>query len=115
MTNETWITMFPGVSRRTITAGANIMQMLVRLEKGSTVPLHQHHNEQTTYMLSGSLRFTIGDRTDDIHAGETATIPGNVPHMVVALEDTLVVDTFSPPRDDLLAIDAQHGLSLPRR
>jgi len=76
----------------------------VYLAKGAIVPLHSHHNEQITYILEGTLRFTLGegDETIDVSAGEVLTIPAHVPHMAEALEDTLDVDVFHPPRQDWL-------------
>ena len=78
----------------------------VYLAKGAIVPLHSHHNEQITYILEGMLRFTLGDggrgETVDVAAGEVLTIPAHVPHMAEALEDTLDVDVFHPPRQDWL-------------
>lgn len=75
----------------------------VYLAKGAIVPEHAHENEQITYILEGKLRFTLGDETVDVGAGEVLTIPPNVPHAAEALEDTLDVDVFTPPREDWLA------------
>ena len=69
------------------------------------VPKHQHHNEQFTYILEGALRFWLGDdgsEVVDVHAGEVLHIPSNVWHKAEALEDTLDVDIFDPPREDWL-------------
>jgi quercetin dioxygenase-like cupin family protein len=74
----------------------------VYLAKGAIVPEHSHHNEQITYILEGTLRFTLPDGTIDVSAGEVLTIPAHVPHMAEALEDTLDVDVFHPPRQDWL-------------
>ena len=74
----------------------------VYLAKGAIVPEHSHHNEQITYILEGKLRFTLGDEMVDVGAGEVLTIPAHVPHMAEALEDTLDVDVFHPPRQDWL-------------
>jgi quercetin dioxygenase-like cupin family protein len=74
----------------------------VYLAKGAVVPEHSHHNEQITYILEGLLRFTLGDETIDVAAGEVLTIPAHVPHRAEALEDTLDVDVFHPPRQDWL-------------
>lgn len=92
------------LSRRLIT-GDRMMLAHVYLQKGCVVPRHSHENEQITYILEGALRFHIGeDGTEEIvvSAGEVLHIPANVPHMAVALEDTLDVDIFSPPRQDWL-------------
>jgi quercetin dioxygenase-like cupin family protein len=92
------------ISRRLIT-GDKMMLAHVYLKKDAVVPQHSHHNEQLTYILSGTLRFWIGaDRSQqiDVHAGEVLHIPSNVPHEALALEDTLDVDIFDPPRQDWL-------------
>jgi quercetin dioxygenase-like cupin family protein len=92
------------ISRRIIT-GNDMMLAHIYLDKGAIVPLHSHHNEQLTYILEGALRFWIGaDGAEqlDVRAGEVIHIPSNVPHRAEALEDTLDVDVFSPPREDWL-------------
>ncbi len=92
------------LSRRLIT-GERMMLAQVYLDKGCIVPRHSHENEQLTYILAGSLRFWIGEHGEEelvIRAGQVLHIPSNVPHMAEALEDTLDVDVFSPPRQDWL-------------
>lgn len=92
------------ISRRLIT-GDNMMIAHVYLEEGAVVPMHSHHNEQITYVLQGALRFFLGeDQVEEIvvKAGEVLTIPSNLPHSAIALEDTLDVDVFNPPRQDWL-------------
>ncbi len=92
------------LSRRLIT-GDRMMLAHVYLDKGSVVPKHSHENEQITYILEGALHFRIGeDGAEEIvvRAGEVLHIPSNVPHSATALEDTLDVDIFSPPRADWL-------------
>lgn len=93
-----------GLERRIIT-GQGMMIAHVYLEKGCVVPMHQHENEQLTYILEGALHFRLGGahpREVVVRAGEVLQIPSNVPHEAVALEDTLDVDVFSPPRSDWL-------------
>jgi quercetin dioxygenase-like cupin family protein len=93
------------LSRRLVT-GERMMLAHVYLDKGCLVPMHHHENEQLTYVLEGALKFTIGeDRKQEVvvRGGEVLHIPSNVPHEAVALEDTLDVDVFSPPRQDWLA------------
>ncbi len=94
------------ISRRLFT-GKRMMLAQVYLEKGAVVPTHQHENEQITWILEGALRFWIGDAESGIEemvvsAGEMLYIPSNVPHKAEALEYTLDVDAFSPPRQDWL-------------
>jgi quercetin dioxygenase-like cupin family protein len=94
------------ISRRLVT-GERMMLAHVYLDKGAIVPTHQHDNEQLTYVLEGALKFWIGDPDGDVEElvvgpGEVLHIPSNVPHKAEALEDTLDVDVFSPPRQDWL-------------
>ena len=90
---------------RKLISGERIMVAQVFLKKGCIVPRHQHDNEQMTYILEGMLRFWLGeDESDirDIGPGEVLHIPSNCWHRAEALEDTLDVDVFSPPRQDWL-------------
>jgi quercetin dioxygenase-like cupin family protein len=94
----------PQIGRRFIT-GERMMIAHVYLAEGAVVPKHAHENEQITYILEGTLRFFLGDdgaEIVDVHAGEVLTIPPNLPHEALALEDTLDVDVFNPPRQDWL-------------
>ncbi len=92
------------LERRLIT-GDRMMLAHVYLKKGCIVPKHSHENEQLTYILEGALKFWIGDDGAEeitVSAGEVLLIPSNVPHKAEALEETLDVDVFSPPRQDWL-------------
>jgi len=94
------------LSRRLVT-GERGMLAHVYLKKGCVVPKHQHENEQFTYILEGALEFTIWEeggegRKEIIRAGEVLHLPSNVPHAALALEDTLDLDIFCPPRQDWL-------------
>ncbi len=95
------------LSRRLIT-GERMMIAHVYLDQGSVVPKHSHDNEQITYILEGALHFYLGeDGTEEVivRAGEVLMIPSHLPHKAVALEDTLDVDVFCPPRADWLSGD----------
>jgi len=92
------------ISRRLITS-ERMMISHVYFKKGDDVPRHSHENEQLTYILEGALHFWVGeDGTQEItvRAGEVLVIPSGVPHRALALEDTLDVDVFCPPRQDWL-------------
>jgi quercetin dioxygenase-like cupin family protein len=94
----------PQIGRRLIT-GDRMMIAHVYLAKGALVPKHAHENEQITYILDGHLRFSLGEdgsEVVDVRAGEVLTIPSNLPHAAEAIEDTLDVDVFNPPRQDWL-------------
>jgi len=90
---------------RRLVVGDRMMLAHVYLAKGSIVPRHSHENEQLTYILEGALRFWIGEDESEelvVRAGEVLVIPSHVPHKAEALEDTLDVDVFCPPRQDWL-------------
>jgi len=70
------------------------------LAKGCFVPEHSHRNEQISMMEQGSLRFVVAGREQIVKAGEVLRIPPHVPHSAEALEDSIAVDLFSPPRED---------------
>src|SRR5216684_7222509 len=94
-----------GLTRRLITSD-RMMIAHVHLKKGDDVPRHSHENEQITYILEGVLQFRLGangEREVIVRAGEVLVIPSYLPHSAVALEDTLDVDIFNPPREDWLA------------
>jgi len=93
------------ITRRLITS-ERMMIAHVYLKKGDDVPRHQHENEQLTYILEGALHFWFGpdgSQQITVRAGEVVVIPSNVLHRALALEDTLDVDVFCPPRQDWLA------------
>jgi quercetin dioxygenase-like cupin family protein len=92
------------LDRRLVT-GERMMLTHVYLKKGCIVPQHHHENEQITYILEGALRFWLGEDMSEervLRAGDVLVIPSNLPHKAEALEDTLDVDVFSPPRQDWL-------------
>ena len=86
--------------RRQFVVGQEIMVARVLLKKGCIVPEHSHHNEQLTYILDGALKFWIDGREIVIRAGEVLCIPAHMPHKAEALEDTVDLDVFNPPRAD---------------
>src|SRR6266702_2472883 len=86
--------------QRQLIVGHEVMLARVLLKKGCIVPLHRHVNEQLSYILEGALKFWIDGREIVVHAGEVLTIPPNMPHKAEALEDTIDLDIFNPPRAD---------------
>jgi len=88
---------------REMVVGDQVMLARVFLKKGAHVPQHHHHNEQVTYILEGALKFWIDGREIVVHAGEVLTIPPNMPHKAEAVEDTVDIDVFYPPRADWMA------------
>ena len=92
----------PDLTRRLMT-GDRVMVASIELKRGCVVPQHAHAHEQVSYVLGGWLRLTVGDvgsEVYDLRAGDVVVLPSNVPHGAQALEDTRVLDVFSPPRED---------------
>jgi len=92
----------PLLDRQMIT-GDQLMIARVLLKKGCVVPEHSHVNEQLTYIVDGALKFWIDGREIVVRAGEVLCIPSNMPHKAEALEDTVDLDVFHPPRQDWLS------------
>jgi quercetin dioxygenase-like cupin family protein len=94
----------PSIVRRAVhTETMTISRLLIA--KDGAVPEHSHVNEQVATVERGALRFWVGGKEVLLVAGQSLTIPSNVPHSVVALEDTVVVDIFSPRREDWIRGD----------
>ena len=91
--------MNPLLKRQMIT-GDRVMLARLIMKKGCIVPLHSHHNEQVTHILQGALKFVIQGKEVVVRAGEVLTIPPHVPHSAEAMEDTIDLDVFDPPRED---------------
>ncbi len=89
--------------------GKQMMISRIALTKGCDVPVHAHENEQITCVLSGRLRFTLGPekRQLSVGPGEVLLLPSNVPHGAYAVEETVVLDLFSPP-SQTTGIDRNH-------
>lgn len=88
--------------------GERLMAAFMEFKAGFTVPVHHHENEQLTYCIAGTMRFTFPDRAAPdreviVRGGEVLLIPGNVPHGAEMLEDVVEADFFSPPRQDWIA------------
>ena len=94
-----------GTLERRLITSERMMIAHVYFKKGDDVPRHSHENEQITYVLSGALRLWLGANDEQdftVRAGEVLVIPSHLPHRALALEDTLDVDVFCPPRQDWL-------------
>jgi quercetin dioxygenase-like cupin family protein len=87
---------------REMVVGDKVMIARILMKKGAHVPLHHHHNEQVTYVLDGALKFAIDGKEIVVHSGEVLCIPPNMPHEAWALEETVDLDVFNPPREDWL-------------
>src|SRR5439155_22109190 len=85
----------PSTVRKYLTADRVTIAQF-ELKRGGVVPRHAHENEQVSHVLAGKLKFTIDGQSIVVSAGELLQIPGGVAHEVEVLEDTLVIDVFSP-------------------
>lgn len=92
----------PGLHRAVADYGEKLMLAEFHLDAGTVLPAHSHPHEQITYVISGTLRFTLGDDTMELGPGDTCLSPSGVPHKVTALTAAHVLDVFSPPRADFL-------------
>ena len=92
----------PLLERQFVSGEKSMLARLI-LRAGCIVPLHRHENEQITYILEGALKFSLPHGEVIVRAGEILVIPGNVPHSAEALEDTVDLDVFCPPRADWIS------------
>lgn len=94
-------TLFPGVNAQ-LFSGQQLMVMHVLFAKDALAFAHAHHNEQLTIVLKGQIEFTLGEEKKVFKAGDALSIPGNVIHSALALEDTELIECFTPVRSDLI-------------
>ncbi len=97
----------PGIKRRTVTSGQTMYQMIATLAAGSRMPPHQHAQEQIVHILDGKMRLIVEGVPHELVTGDSFYLASNVSHGVETLLDTRVLDTFSPPREDYLKLDAE--------
>jgi quercetin dioxygenase-like cupin family protein len=88
------------LTTRQYVVGTNTMLARLVLKKGAHVPRHDHFHEQISHVVEGALKFFIDGKEVVVHAGEILCIPPHVPHAVDALEDSVALDIFNPPRQD---------------
>lgn len=106
MKNENpWIEICPGIKRQTVSSGTTMYQMVAHLVAGSKMPEHQHPQEQIVHILEGRMKLIVAGTAHEMTTGASYYLASNVPHGVETTVDTRVLDTFSPPRSEYLAID----------
>lgn len=91
-----------GVELQTLVYGDKTLLGRFRLKKGGRVPLHHHPYEQTGFMLSGKVQFWVGGEPFTAEPGDSWCIPENVEHSAEAIEDALIIEVFSPAREDYM-------------
>jgi len=97
----------PAITRRTVANGKTMYQMIATLAAGSRMPEHRHDQEQIVHILEGQMRLIVDGVPHELSMGDSFYLASNVPHGVETILPTRVLDTFSPPRDDYLAIDEE--------
>ncbi len=91
-----------GVTRRVLAHDGQIMAVEVAFETGSTGAVHTHPHTQCSYVLSGKFRYSIEDEAVEMNPGDSITVPSGLPHGTVCLEKGVLLDTFTPMREDFL-------------
>ena len=91
-----------GIERKTLAHGQATLMAEFRFRQGSVLPRHQHPHEQTGYLVGGRVRLFVGTETFDAEPGDGWCIPGGVEHGAQALADSVIVEVFSPVREDYL-------------
>ena len=99
-----------GIEQKTLVYGEKTLLSEFLLRKGSTLPLHTHPHEQTGYLLKGQIRFLIGEEVYGAQAGDSWCIPGGVEHGAEIIEDAVVIEVFSPVREDYLPKEKENEL-----
>ncbi len=94
------VEMVPGLLRRTLVTGNSMMVCECTFKANVHVPTHSHPHEQVGYVVSGKLRIVIDGKSFDLGPGDTYCAPSNIPHSALTFEPTVVIDVFSPPRED---------------
>ena len=100
--NRSFRPLIDGVTMRPLAWGEKTILCEFKLEKGHKIPAHQHPYEQTGFLISGKLNFRINKTWQIAETGDSWSIPENVEHEVEILENSVVLELFSPIRRDYL-------------
>ena len=91
-----------GIELTTLVHGEKTLMGQFKIARGSAIPSHSHPHEQTGFLVSGKVRFNVDGEIMDAEAGDSWCLPGNVEHSAEALEDSVIIEVFSPVREDYL-------------
>ncbi|MET7027948.1 cupin domain-containing protein [Sediminicola luteus] len=97
-----WETVGEGVQRQIMGYDDKIMLVNVKFAKGGIGPMHEHYHSQVTYVVSGKFEMTIGKETRILKGGDSFYIPPHVMHGAICIEDGVLIDVFSPIREDFM-------------
>ena len=98
-----WEEVAEGIKRKIMGYNDNIMMLSVSFKKGAIGAEHSHYHSQASFVLSGRFEITIGEEVKILGTNDTFIPPSNVPHSSICLEEGVLIDVFSPVRDDFLA------------
>jgi len=94
------INALPGLIRKTLAQGKSMMICEFRFDAHVEIPIHSHPHEQVGYLVEGHVEMVIDGKKYELKKGDSYYAPSNVPHGVLTLEPSVIVDTFNPPRED---------------
>lgn len=94
-----------GVEIKTLAHGEKTLLAKFKLKKGATIPSHRHIHEQTGFLVSGKMLFKVGSDRFECEPGDSWCIAGDVEHGVEVLDDSVVIEVFSPVREDYLPLE----------
>ncbi|MBU0559043.1 MAG: cupin domain-containing protein [Bacteroidetes bacterium] len=97
-----WENVAPGMNRKFMGYNDEIMMVQVKFDKGGIGIRHKHRHSQTTYVVSGKFEVSIGDEKKILEGGDGFCVPPNIEHGAVCLEDGMLIDVFSPIREDFM-------------
>lgn len=97
-----WEVVDDKIQRQVVGYDDKIMMVNVHFDKGGVGVMHNHPHTQVTFIAEGKFEVTIGDETKIIKKGDSFFVPSNVMHGVVCVEEGMLVDVFSPMREDFL-------------
>ncbi len=91
-----------GIERKAVVYGKDTLLCEFKLEKNAVIPMHAHPHEQTGFLVSGKVLFTISGKTYEMNAGDSWCILGDVEHKAEVLEDSFIIEVFSPVREEFI-------------
>ena len=94
------VEMLPGLTRKTLACGDTLMICEFTFKANVEIPIHTHPHEQVGYIVSGKVIMRINGNEFELTTGDSYNAPSNIPHGALTLEPTVIVDTFTPPRED---------------
>lgn len=97
-----WDNVADGIRRKIMGYNKDLMLVLVEFTKGAIGYVHKHYHSQVSYLVQGSFEVTIGEEKKIQKAGDVYFLEPNIEHGVVALEDSVLIDVFSPHREDFI-------------